>query len=405
MRQKISIPLLKDHHNHPSIYAPFFECLNLQEIEDKAEAVKMLRSLDEKKVSVVLGWNSRFYQFTGNDLQNFPPVVIVHVSLHSFIMNPSAEILLEEKYSDIVTNYKDSSWYEEHFPGLLIFLAGLVELTEPKIKTFFDYLYEKGVYYVEEMHLPSEKVYSIIRSSPYRERTTFWTDLKTFKTLSVETQKSIEGIKLFTDGALGARTAAMSQPYKNGEKGYLLFSDEELYRLMHEVVVLGKAVAVHAIGDLATSQVVRTVGKLKENGFTFPKIRMEHCQFIEKTTAQGAKELGIIFSMQPNFSADSTVYSDRLLPQYLEQNNPFRMLIDKVGFVPGKDLILGSDGMPQGAEAALQVALFPPFPQQKLTLEEFIAAYCMPDKFYGEINLEIGENSVKIIKKDTKKKR
>lgn len=397
MRQKITIPLLKDHHNHPSIYAPFFDCLNLQETEDKAKAVKMLQSLDEKKISVVLGWNSRFYQFTGNDLKSFPPVIIVHVSLHSFIMNASAETLLEEKYPDIVANYKDASWYEEHFPGLLVFLAGLVELTRQKIKTFFDYLYEKGVYYVEEMHLPSENVCSIIRSSPYGERTAFWTDLETFKTLSVETQKSIEGIKLFTDGALGARTAAMSQPYKNGEKGCLLFSDEEFYRLMHEAAVLGRAAAVHAIGDLATSQVVRTIGKLKENGFTFPKIRMEHCQFIDKTTAQEAKELGIIFSMQPNFSTDSTVYSDRLLPHYLEQNNPFRMLIDKAGFVPGEDLILGSDGMPQGAEAALQAALFPPFPQQKLTLEEFISAYCMPDKSYGEINLEIEKNSVKII--------
>jgi hypothetical protein len=81
------------------------------------------------------------------------------------------------------------------------------------------------------------------------------------------------------------------------------------------------------------------------------------------------------------------------------------MVIDKAGFVPGEDLILGSDGMPHGAEAALHAALFPPFPQQKLTLEEFIAAYCMPDKSYGEINLEIDEDSVKIINKDTKKKR
>ena len=73
------------------------------------------------------------------------------------------------------------------------------------------------------------------------------------------------------------------------------------------------------------------------------------------------------------------------------------MLIDKAGFVPGEDLILGSDGMPQGAEAALQTALFPPFPQQRLTLDEFTAGYCMRDKSYGQIHLEIDENSVKII--------
>jgi len=397
MTQKISIPLLKDHHNHPSVYALFHDCLNLQETKDKTEAKKMLQSLDKEGVSVVLGWNSRFYQFSDSDLRSFPPVIIVNVSLHSFIMNASAENLLKEKYPTVVANYKETSWFEEHYPGLLIFLANLVKPTEQKIKTFFDYLYEKGVYYAEEMHLSGEEVYSIIRSSPYAERTAFWTDPETFNTLSAETQKNIKGIKLFTDGALGSGTAALSQPFKDGRKGTLLFSDEELYRIMHKIVKLEKASAVHAIGDLATSQVVRTVGKLKANGFTFPEIRMEHCQFIDVPTAQKARALGIIFSMQPNFNTDSTVYSDRLLPQYSEQNNPFRMLIDKAGFVPGEDLILGSDGMPQGAEAALQTALFPPFPQQRLTLDEFTAGYCMPDKSYGQINLEIDENSVKII--------
>ncbi|MCP4152161.1 MAG: amidohydrolase family protein, partial [bacterium] len=175
---------------------------------------------------------------------------------------------------------------------------------------------------------------------------------------------------------------------------YLLFSDEALYSEMRRASQLGKGVAVHAIGDLATDQVVRTLGKLKAKGLSFPVVRLEHCQFITEKTAHDAKELGVILSMQPNFNTDSVDYKDRLPAFFIESNNPFRMLIDKTGFVPGEDLILGSDGMPHGPGAALQASLFPPFPQQELTLEEFAAAYCMPDKKHGHIEIKIKNKQV-----------
>lgn len=392
MKQKINIPLLKDHHNHASLYALFNDCLNIQEINDKNAALEMVQSLDKEKVSVVLGWNTGFYTFTGEELNGFPPVIIVNLSLHAFIMNASAEAILENKYPDIVANYKNPSWYEAHFARMMIFLANRVEPTAQKVKTFFDELYKKGVYHVEDMLLTGEEIYYFIASSPYRDRTSYWTDPATFKTLSPTVKIAVKGIKLFTDGALGAGTAALGQPYLNGKHAGLLHKDEDLFRQMREVALLGKAVAVHAIGELGIAQVLRTIRLLKEKGFSFPEIRMEHCQFIDETMAHEAKELGIILSMQPNFSTDSTIYSDRLPAHYLEQNNPFRMLIDKAGFVPGKDLIFGSDGMPHGVETAIQTGLFPPFPGQRLTPNEFMAGYCMPDKSHGQIEVEIDES-------------
>ena len=397
MTQKISIPLLKDHHNHLSFYGILHDCLNLREITDKNNALRRMQGLDQEKVSVVIGWNTGFYNLTKDDLDNLPPVIIVNISLHSFLMSPSAEVMLEERYPEIVANYKDPQWYEDHMPQMLIFLANQVQPSEEKFKHFFDFLFQRGVYYVEEMHLANETIFSILRASHFARRTAFWTDLDTYKTLSPGVQKEIKGIKFFTDGAVGARTAALEQNYKDGKKGYLLFSDENLYRMLAEAAALGKSAAVHAIGEMATSQVVRTVGKLKENGITFPRIRMEHCQFIHERTACQAKELGIILSMQPNFSTDSIIYRDRLPPQYLENNNPFRMLIDGAGFVPGEDLIFGSDGMPPGAEAALKDSLFPPLAQQKLTIDEFTAGYCMPDKTHGHIELEMDEAGLKTL--------
>jgi predicted amidohydrolase YtcJ len=396
--KKITIPLLKDHHNHPSIYAVFHDCLNLQEVKHKGDAVSLLQALDRERVSVVLGWNTGYYLFTEEDLKSFSPVVIVNISLHSFIMNASAEDMLRDRYPDIVSNYADASWYERNFPHLLIFLAEVLELNVKKLKIFFDYLQKKGVYYAEEMHLPGESAYSIFREALLVERTAFWTNAQTFKTLTPETQKGIAGIKLFTDGAVGARSAAMTRPFTGGEIGELLHSDDELYVMLKEVASFRKAAAVHALGELAPAQVVRTVRKLSSRGITIPLLRMEHCQFIDESTAREAREMGIVISMQPNFSTDSTIYSDRLHPMYLERNNPLRMLIDRVGYIPGEDLLFGSDGMPQGVEEALRSSLFPPFPGQRLTLDEFIAGYCMPDTSTGQIELEIENKTVKIIR-------
>ncbi|MCP4148158.1 MAG: amidohydrolase family protein [bacterium] len=394
MNQIQTIPLLKDHHSHVSFYALLHDCLNLQNIESKTDALLKIQNLDCHDVSVVLGWKSGCYRFTEEDLKELPPVIIVNLSLHSFLMSPSAEAFLKNKFPEVVANYKNPAWYEKHMAGMLIFLTNLQVPSQQKIKTFFDSLYRQGVYYIEEMLLPNDSIFSIIESSPFAGRTAYWTNPDTFKSLNPETQQRIEGIKLFTDGALGAGTAALSQPFKNSVPGYLLFSDEALYSEMCRVCLLGKGVAVHAIGDLATEQVVRTLGKLKADGLRFPFVRLEHCQFVSEKTAHDAKELGVILSMQPNFSKDSVDYKDRLPVFFIESNNPFRMLIDRAGFVPGEDLILGSDGMPHGPGAALQESLFPPYPQQVLTLEEFVAAYCMPDKKHGHIEVVVKNKQV-----------
>lgn len=371
------VPLLYDHHNHFSLYALFNSCLNLQDERDKREALKQLRACDRDKVSVVLGWNSSYYGFSEEELQSLPPLIIVNISLHEFIMTPSAVEMLKEDYPEITAHYHDPEWYERNFPRMMIFLGGLVEPAPEKFAGFLDVLHKKGIWRSDDMLLISEKVFKMVRAQPFADRVETWADLETFKTLGADVQAQLKGVKLFTDGALGSRTAALSGGYLDGGFGFLLHSDEELYRLMREASGFGKPLSVHAIGDLATGQVVRTVAKIAGDGIAFPSIRMEHCQLVSLENAREAKRLGIILSMQPNFSTDSINYSDRLPQEYLESNNPFRMLIDEAGFVPGEDLIFGSDGMPHGVDAALEASLTPPVPGQKLTLKEFTAGYCI----------------------------
>jgi len=106
-----------------------------------------------------------------------------------------------------------------------------------------------------------------------------------------------------------------------------------------------------------------------------PSVRLEHVQFIDEAQARRARDLGLALCMQPNFSVESRDYADRLPESHLRSLNPFRMLIDRVGFQPGKDLLFGSDGMPHGAAAAWQWGLFPVHEGQRLSSEELSAGY------------------------------
>jgi predicted amidohydrolase YtcJ len=395
--KKESIPLLRDHHNHLIIFALFYDCPNLTQIHSKSQAVKLIKDQDHHKVTVILGWNNSYYDFTREELENFPPVVIVNTSLHSFVMNPSAEKSLAGQYPKIVQNYKDSFWFECNLPSILIFLCNQIVPTLEKFERFFGYLEKQGIYYAEEMLMPNEECFNILKSSPFFHRTALWADYDTYINLDKNIQEDIRGIKIFTDGAIGTKTAALHVPYTDGTIGRPLYTEDEFYRMLSSHAKLNKALSIHAIGDKVMSMIISTILRLDKEGIKFPKIRLEHCQFTDLNTAKIAKKLGIILSLQPNFSIDSVTYSDRLSQTYLESNNPLRMFIDDAGFIPGKDLIFSSDTSVNSAQDALKSSLFPPYKQQKLTLEEFIAGYCMPDKSYGEILFFIDQKNSDII--------
>jgi hypothetical protein len=220
------------------------------------------------------------------------------------------------------------------------------------------------------------------------ERTRFWAAPDLYGGLPPRLQARVHGIKLFADGALGARTAALHRPYASGTGfGMLLYERSELHSLLARFLGAGKPMAVHAIGDRAIDQVVSAVEAVGVPHGT--EIRVEHAQFISEATAHRATRLGVSLCMQPNFSDDSLHYSERLPEGYAERNNPFRMLIDRIGYVPGVDLLFGSDGMPSGVGEALRQSLFPPHAGQTLSIEEFTAGYCLPAADVGLIEVRI----------------
>jgi predicted amidohydrolase YtcJ len=112
------------------------------------------------------------------------------------------------------------------------------------------------------------------------------------------------GVKLFTDGALGPKTAAMLEPYEGSDElGLLLLSEDELYEIGIKAAKHGLSLSVHAIGDLANRTVLDAIERLRAyetaEGIQPLPHRIEHVQLIDPEDVTRLAELNVTASMQP----------------------------------------------------------------------------------------------------------
>lgn len=395
MSAVIPIPWLHDQHNHASFYAALIGCPTLAGLNHD-DVVQTLGELPEDRLSVAFGWHSAKAPLSERDLESLPPAIIVNLSMHGFALTRQAIPILADTQPEMVAHWQEPEWCEVNLPHLLEIFGQTAQLTAEKLSLFMARMEGLGLGSVDDMLLPDEPTFQVIQGSRWAEDILCWATPRTFKALSASSRKALAGLKFFTDGALGSRTAGLKGTFLEGRKGLLLYQDEALMRILGESHAFDKPVAIHAIGDQAIEQVLGALERLDRDGLSFPLARLEHVQFIDERQAHRAKALGLVLSMQPNFNSDSRDYADRLDTSWLERNNPFRMLIDRAGFVPGKDLIFGSDGMPHGVEYALQWSLFPAYPGQRLTVDELVAGYGIHSRNPGRSLVEIDPENRKV---------
>ncbi len=115
---------------------------------------------------------------------------------------------------------------------------------------------------------------------------------------------AVRGIKLFLDGTLEARTAALSTPYADdpGNVGVLRIPESELDPRITRWASLGWPVAVHAIGDRAVSLALLALGRAPR-----PRSgahRIEHAQVVRRSDLPRFAQAGIVASVQPGHWRD-----------------------------------------------------------------------------------------------------
>jgi len=117
----------------------------------------------------------------------------------------------------------------------------------------------------------------------------------------------VSHLKLFADGALGSRGAALSHAYADDPHthGVLRMRAAEIAALTRRALDAGLDIATHAIGDAAVHEALdayETV--LRERPGTVPaRLRIEHFSYASEDDFARAVRLGVALSIQSNFNA------------------------------------------------------------------------------------------------------
>lgn len=153
---------------------------------------------------------------------------------------------------------------------------------------------------------------------------------------------TINCIKFFTDGSLGARSAWLLEEYSDrpGHVGNSRYTYDEFYELIKEVREHGFQASTHAIGDAANRLVVDTYEKvLKENPLDDHRFRVEHFQIATLEDIQRIADLGIIPAMQSvHATSDKNMAEDRVGPERIKGGYAWRKVLDT-----GNIIVNGSD--------------------------------------------------------------
>lgn len=193
---------------------------------------------------------------------------------------------------------------------------------------------------------------------------------------------TLRGVKLYADGALGSRGAALLEPYSDdpGNRGLELTSREALAEAARLAAASGWQLGIHAIGDRANRNVLDALAPYAGKGLRF---RIEHAQVVSPEDLRRFAALGVAAAMQPTHATSDMPWADeRLGPARLAGAYAWRTLVESgAHVVGGSDFPVEEVSPLLGLYAAVtrQDPSGHPeggwLPEQRLTLEQALRLY------------------------------
>lgn len=195
----------------------------------------------------------------------------------------------------------------------------------------------------------------------------------------------LAGVKAFVDGALGAQTAYMLEPYEGttGYTGIATTTPEALDLLIGRAASARFGMAIHAIGDRANRMTLDAFAKHREVTLARGlRQRIEHAQILHPDDLGRFAELDVIASVQPLHATSDRYTADRHWGRRARFAYPFRALLDR-----GARMCFGSDAPVEtidplaGAYAAVtrqranEPDIEPWYPEERLSPAEAVAGY------------------------------
>ncbi|MFN3136573.1 MAG: amidohydrolase [Allomuricauda sp.] len=174
----------------------------------------------------------------------------------------------------------------------------------------------------------SIRVYAMV--SNYPENLDYFLNKGIIKT----DELNVRSVKVYGDGALGSRGAALRSPYsdKPGHFGAMVTPVDQIEALAERIAATDYQMNTHAIGDSANIVVLRAYKKALE-GKSDRRWKVEHAQVITPSDFDYF-ENGIIPSVQPTHATSDMYWAeDRLGEERVKGAYAFKDLLDKAGLV------------------------------------------------------------------------
>ncbi len=407
---RVLLPGFIDAHTHMMMVGSYLVNADLSTADSPADCVELLAELDDDR-EWILGygfdestWEESRY-LTRNDLDSVSetrPVVAFREDMHTASVNGEALDRLRDEMPD-----EDVETEGGEPTGVVVEDAvdAIYEAIEPDAETMLELLlsaqrdaHEKGITGVHDM-VRRSRAPEVYRSLDLdgdldlRVRLNYWSDhIDAVEEVGLQTNHGSEfvrmgGIKTFTDGSLGGRTAKLSESYADGDgTGQWVVSPEELDELVSRADDAGLQVTAHAIGDEAIDAALDAFEGTGDAGAM--RHRVEHVELVTDEQVERFADSGVVASVQPNFlkwAQEGGLYDARLGEERRKQTNRFRTLLDA-----GANLAFGSDCMPLDPLLGIHQTVNAPVEAQQLSVTEALRAYTHGAAYAGFDETRLG---------------
>jgi len=364
---KTVLPGLIDGHCHFNNLGLFMQTVDLTGTNSFEEILKKVKAFQkEKNLSFIKGrgwdqndWKIKEYP-TKNELDRlFPniPIALTRIDGHALLVNQAALDLAGIDNNTVVSggeivkrNGKTTGILVDNAMGMVykVFPESSLQERVQALKDAENHCLKLGLTTVSDAGLDRKtidlidslqqngdlkiKVYAMVSVSP--ENLEYYLE----KGITKTERLNVRSFKIYADGALGSRGAALKNPYsdRDGHYGAMVTSLEDLSKIARTLAKSDFQMNTHAIGDSANSFILKTYAKeLKSK--TNSRWRIEHAQIVDPDEFDYFTE--IIPSVQPTHATSDMYWAeDRLGSERMKGAYAFKSLLEINGRI-----VLGTD--------------------------------------------------------------
>jgi len=214
---------------------------------------------------------------------------------------------------------------------------------------------------------------------------------------------AVRAVKIYADGALGSRGAALLEPYADEPTttGLLVTPPDEVYAQTLAAAKAGFQVGIHAIGDRANRQAMDTFERVEREvpGARDLRMRIEHAQILDAAEIPRFARLGVIASMQPTHATSDMPWAATRIGDARVEEGAYvwRKLLDAGAVIAsGSDFPVEDANPLPGFYAAItrQDTTGKPAggwtPSQRMTREEALASFTRQAAFASHAETQMG---------------